>query len=189
MVKAAFLDRDGIININTGHAHKADQIIFVEGIFKLCQTLQKLNYKIVIITNQAGIAKGYYSEKQFHELMDWMTDEFQKRDIDFDGIYYCPHHKDGLGDYQKICECRKPESGMILKAASELDLDVSESLFIGDKMSDMIAATRAKVKGRILMCDTAKEEAASSDAQKLNIRPFTSHGAITQWLSQNQMEA
>lgn len=152
MNKALFLDRDGIINIDHGYVHKIDDFEFIDGIFELCQLAMKNDYKIFIITNQAGIARGYYDIATFETLTQWMVKEFSTKDIVISKVYFCPHHPSkGINNFVKACECRKPEPGMILKAKTEFNLDLQESIFIGDKTSDMWAAKNAGVFGKILV--------------------------------------
>ena len=102
MTKALFLDRDGIINIDHGYVHKIDNFDFVEGIFELCKVAKKAGYSIFVITNQAGIARGYYSVADFEVLTKWMVGEFKKREIDIQHVYYCPHHfEKGVNQYKQ----------------------------------------------------------------------------------------
>jgi len=148
--KVLFLDRDGVINIDTGHPHVIEEIQYVDGIFDLCSAACTLDYKIIIVTNQAGIAKGYYDEKSFMAVMNWMLNVFKEHGVEILDVYYCPHHINGLGEYKKSCRRRKPEPGMILDASVEHDIDLNHSIIIGDKMSDMEAGRRAGVKHKFL---------------------------------------
>jgi D-glycero-D-manno-heptose 1,7-bisphosphate phosphatase len=135
MNKALFIDRDGVINVDKVHVFLKEDFEFTPGIFDLCRSYQDKGFLIIVITNQAGIAKGIYTEDDFLKLTDWMTREFKKKGITISKVYYCPHHPDFTGP----CECRKPKPGMILKAKKEFDLDLSESVLIGDKESDLQA--------------------------------------------------
>ncbi|MBP1991144.1 D-glycero-alpha-D-manno-heptose-1,7-bisphosphate 7-phosphatase [Paenibacillus eucommiae] len=148
--KALFLDRDGVINVEKNYVHKIEAFEFVEGIFELTKYFQDMGYLLIVITNQAGIAKGFYSEKDLSILTIWMIEEFNKRDITISGVYYCPFHPEGLGEYKKQSNCRKPEPGMILQAAQDFKIDLSESLLIGDKESDIEAGFRAGIKNNFL---------------------------------------
>jgi len=139
MVKALFLDRDGVINIEKDYLYKVEDFEFIDGIFKVCKHFQNLGYKIFVVTNQSGIARGYYSENDFKELTIWMINEFKKLGIDISKVYYCPHHPDITG----TCECRKPKPGMLLEAASEFDIDLNNSIMIGDKERDIEAGLNA----------------------------------------------
>lgn len=141
MSKALFLDRDGVINVDKGHVYLKEQFEFNEGIFDLCKKYQEQGYLIIIITNQAGIAKGYYSEADFLKLTEWMINEFAGHGIVISKVYYCPHHPDITGP----CPCRKPEPGMILQAAIDFDLNIPECVLAGDKESDLEAGRRAGI--------------------------------------------
>jgi len=152
MNKALFLDRDGIINIDHGYVYKIADFEFVDGIFELCQKAQQLDYKIIVITNQAGIARGYYNENDFLVLTNWMKTEFKKHDVVITDVFFCPHHPlNGINALKQQCNCRKPAPGMILKAQQLYNIDLQQSVFIGDKDSDMQAAKNAEVKTRILV--------------------------------------
>lgn len=150
MNKALFLDRDGVINVDKGHVYLREQFEFNEGIFDLCRKYQEQGYLIIIITNQAGIAKGYYTEADFLELTEWMIKEFEDKGIVISKVYYCPHHPDITGP----CTCRKPEPGMINQAVKEFDLDISECILAGDRESDLEAGRRAGITedNLILFC-------------------------------------
>jgi D-glycero-D-manno-heptose 1,7-bisphosphate phosphatase len=135
---AVFLDRDGVINQERDYVHKIDEFHFIDGVFDACQEMSKAGYRLIIITNQAGIARGYYTEDEFHYLTKWMLDEFRQRGIEIDDVYYCPHHPvHGVGKYRRDCDCRKPAPGMILRAAKEHSLDLQRSVLVGDKVSDI----------------------------------------------------
>lgn len=152
MNKALFLDRDGIINVDFGYVHQIKDFEFVNGIFDLCRYAIDMGFDIYVITNQAGIARGYYTVEDFNALTQWMKKEFLKQDIDIKDVYFCPHHPDkGENEYAKTCKCRKPEPGLILKAVKEHDIDIKHSVFIGDKMSDMDAAGAAGIHNRVLV--------------------------------------
>lgn len=149
--KALFLDRDGVINIDHGYVVEVDDFEFIEGIFQLCQFYQSNGFKIIIITNQSGIARGFYNEIQFKKLMTWMCEKFSEKDIIISGIYYCPHHPTkGIFPFRKQCSCRKPLPGLILNAINDHDIDPKESIIIGDKISDIEAAMAAGVGVKIL---------------------------------------
>ncbi|MCE3255443.1 MAG: D-glycero-alpha-D-manno-heptose,7-bisphosphate 7-phosphatase [Rickettsiaceae bacterium] len=149
--KALFLDRDGVINVDYGYVHKIENFHFVDGIFELCQEIQQQGYLIFVMTNQAGIAKGYYTEEQFLELTRWMESEFLNREIKIIKTYYCPYHIDGVIEkYKKDSLDRKPNPGMFLKAITNFNIDPEKSIMIGDKESDIIAAKSANVGQRIL---------------------------------------
>ncbi|MFC0120256.1 D-glycero-beta-D-manno-heptose 1,7-bisphosphate 7-phosphatase [Pseudoalteromonas xiamenensis] len=152
MQKAIFLDRDGVVNVDHAYVHKADDFQFIEGVFEACKLFQANGYALVIVTNQSGIGRGYYSEAQFHELTNWMCEEFQRHGVEITGVYFCPHHpKNAQGEYLRECDCRKPYPGMLLQAANEHVLDLASSVMVGDKSSDMEAAHAAGVPNRVLV--------------------------------------
>lgn len=158
--RALFLDRDGVINEDLNYVHRIEDFHFVEGIFNLLREVQEQAYLLIVITNQAGIARGYYSEDDFHQLSQWMKARLKEEDIHLDAIYYCPYHPEhGIGKYRKKSDCRKPAPGMILEACRDFDIDLQASALIGDKDSDIAAGQQAGVGTNILF----GPEALSSD--------------------------
>lgn len=150
--KALFLDRDGVINEEKNYVHRIEDFEFMEGIFELLSYAQSKGFLLIVITNQAGIGRGYYTEKDFHKLNEWMVNQFQEKGITIERVYYCPYHATkGIGGYKKESEHRKPAPGMILQASQELGIDLSRSILIGDKESDIEAGTRAGIKNTILL--------------------------------------
>ena len=143
---ALFLDRDGVINIDHAYVHRKQDFHFIDGIFELVAAAKAAGYLVVVVTNQAGIGRGYYSEADFHELMNWVQEQFAYRGGHIDGIYFCPDHPEhGIGKYRRDSEFRKPAPGMLLQAAAELDIDLENSILVGDKASDVEAGERARV--------------------------------------------
>lgn len=154
--KALFLDRDGVINIDHGYVCTAERTEFVEGIFDLCRQAKAQNYLIIVITNQAGIARGYYSEPEFNAYMSWMHIQFKQRNAVLDAVYYCPHHPIEGGDmYLQDCSCRKPKPGMLRQAMNEHELDMTASIMVGDNLTDMQAALEAGVGTRVLLTEVS----------------------------------
>ncbi len=152
MFKGFFLDRDGVINEDRDYVHEPEDFVFCDGIFELCARIQKAGYRIVIITNQSGVARGYYDESQLAYLHSWMRKRFESEGVEIAAVYYCPHHPEiGIPPYRCDCDCRKPKPGMVLAAERELNLDLAESVLLGDKLSDMEAARSAGVGRRILL--------------------------------------
>jgi D-glycero-D-manno-heptose 1,7-bisphosphate phosphatase len=150
---ALFLDRDGVINVDIGYLHRKEDCAFIDGIFDLVRRAHQVGYEVFVVTNQAGIARGYYSEQTFAEFTRWMVDEFAANDAPITQVYYCPHHPiAGIGAYLQVCDCRKPAPGMFLQAAREYDLDMKGSVMIGDSATDMTAAESAGVATRYLLC-------------------------------------
>jgi D-glycero-D-manno-heptose 1,7-bisphosphate phosphatase len=141
MQKALFLDRDGVINVEKDYLYKIEDFEFIDGIFELCKYFIQNNYLIFIVTNQSGIARGYYSVDDFNKLTDWMLNQFLSNDIQIKQVYYCPHHPDITGG----CECRKPKPGMIKEASKKYDIDLKNSIIIGDKESDIESGLSAGI--------------------------------------------
>jgi D-glycero-D-manno-heptose 1,7-bisphosphate phosphatase len=139
--KALFLDRDGTINIEKNYVYRIEDFEFIPGIFELILSFQKKGYLIFIVTNQAGIARGYYSENDYSLLTAWMINQFKINNIEISKVYYCPHHPEISGE----CECRKPKPGMILQAITEFNINPNKSILIGDKKSDILAGKKAGI--------------------------------------------
>lgn len=152
MSKAAlFLDRDGVINEDLNYVHRVEDFRFIEGIFPLCRRANRADMSIIVVTNQAGIGRGYYTENQFQDLNQWMVARFLDEGVVIDGVYFCPFHPvHGIGRYQMASEDRKPAPGMILRAGAEHDIDLPRSALIGDKASDIAAAKNAGVGTSVL---------------------------------------
>ncbi|SKA50099.1 D-glycero-beta-D-manno-heptose 1,7-bisphosphate 7-phosphatase [Enterovibrio nigricans] len=162
---AVFIDRDGVINVDHGYISKVDDFEYVEGVFDACRELKEMGYLLVLVTNQSGIARGYYTEDDFLSLTEWMDWNFADKGVDFDGIYYCPHHPEhGEGTYKQDCDCRKPKPGMFFSARDHLSIDMSQSVMIGDKADDMRAAEAAGILTKVLV-RTGKE--VTEEGEKL----------------------
>jgi D-glycero-D-manno-heptose 1,7-bisphosphate phosphatase len=148
---ALFLDRDGVINIDHGYVFQRDKFEFVDGIFDLCLAAQSLGYFIFVVTNQAGIGRGYYSEHHFWELTCWMCEVFSQHGAAIDKVYFCPSHPVyGVGKYKVDSPFRKPRPGMLLQAAQEFRIDLERSVLVGDKISDIEAGIAAGVGTNLL---------------------------------------
>lgn len=152
MRSALFLDRDGIINIEKNFVYKKEDIEFVDGIFDLVLSANRAGCAVIVVTNQAGIGRGYYTENDFHILMRWIDGEFAKKSARIDRVYFCPDHPEfGIGEYKKHSDDRKPGPGMFFKAARELNINLSHSIMVGDRLSDMQAAQVAGVPTRFCL--------------------------------------
>lgn len=148
---ALFLDRDGVINVEKNYVHRIEDFEFMPGIFELCNTARDQGLALVVVTNQAGIARGYYTEADYQRLTTWMLSQFRARGIALDAVYHCPYHPTaGIGEYRRESFDRKPNPGMLLKARDALGLDLPRSVLIGDKLSD-IEAGRAAGVGHLLL--------------------------------------
>jgi D-glycero-D-manno-heptose 1,7-bisphosphate phosphatase len=175
--RALFLDRDGVVNVEVGYLHRAEEVRFVEGIFSLCRTAIKLGYRLIVVTNQAGIARGYYTEADFHTLMDFIRTQLRAEQIELDAVYHCPFHPEhGVGLYKREHEDRKPGTGMLRRGASEFDLSLADSIMIGDRCSDIAAANAAGLRQAFLISGT---EPSSCTGQYLAI---DSLAEAEQWL-------
>lgn len=149
--KAIFLDRDGTINVEKYYLYKNEDFEFIPGAIEALKLLQVAGYLLIIITNQSGIGRGFFSEKDFEKLNFWMMDELFKRGIKIDKVYYCPHLPDARIDkYKKDCECRKPKLGMFRQAIEEFDIDLSESFAIGDKIRDCAICFSSECRGYLI---------------------------------------
>jgi D-glycero-D-manno-heptose 1,7-bisphosphate phosphatase len=150
--KALFLDRDGVINIDRGYVHRSEDFCFRQGIFELCRAAQGMDYLLVVVTNQAGIARGYYTETEFLELTEWMVRKFADERVHIARVYYCPYHPvHGIGRYKCDSLDRKPNPGMLLRARDDFNLDLALSVLVGDTLSDIHAAEAAGIGSRILL--------------------------------------
>ena len=147
MNKALFLDRDGVVNVERDFVFKIDQFVFNKGIFDVCLKFQNSGFLIFIITNQSGIARGYYSLNEFQLLTGWMINMFRIHGVKIQKVYFCPHHPAHGGE----CECRKPKPGMIIEACNEFNIDLSQSVLIGDKISDIQSGEKAGIRTNIMV--------------------------------------
>ena len=159
MKKCIFLDRDGNINVEKDYLHKIEDFEFETGALEAIKTFSDSEYLIVVVTNQSGIARGYYTEEDVIELHRHLKKKIEDAGGRVDGFYYCPHHSEkGIGKYKKECECRKPESGMFLQAKADLDIDFSNSIMVGDKMSDVEAGKKLGMRGILVRTGHGRTE-------------------------------
>jgi D,D-heptose 1,7-bisphosphate phosphatase len=182
---ALFLDRDGVVNKDIGHAHRPDQIEWVEGIFDAVKAANAAGVYVFVVTNQAGVARGLYDEAAVVRLHQWMAQEFRTRGTFIDDFAYCPHHPSaGNGPYTRSCTCRKPAPGMLLELAGKRPVDLSRSLLIGDKDTDLQAARSAGVDGLLYRSGSVLElvhgwlAACREDARKLHQHHNSNPGCL-----------
>ncbi|TKC15510.1 D-glycero-alpha-D-manno-heptose-1,7-bisphosphate 7-phosphatase [Robertmurraya kyonggiensis] len=146
---AVFFDRDGVLNEDLGYVYHQKQFKWMPGAMKTIKFLKDEGYSIFVITNQSGVARGLYKEEDVQQLHLWMNEElFLRYRTQIDAFYYCPHHPShGIGSYKRECQCRKPKPGLIHQAFHDFDIDISASVVIGDKNSDMDAAKEVGITG------------------------------------------
>ncbi|MDB4125225.1 D-glycero-beta-D-manno-heptose 1,7-bisphosphate 7-phosphatase [Amylibacter sp.] len=150
--KAAFLDRDGVINIDNGYVSKWEDFEFLEGAISAMKQLHQAGYLLFVVTNQSGIARGYFSLDDFNELTLKMVETLAKAGVPVKKVYFCPHHKNGnVVKFSIECCCRKPAPGLLLRAQEEFNIDMGNSVMFGDKYSDYDAANRAGVENIYLI--------------------------------------
>lgn len=151
-MRAAFIDRDGVINRERNYVHRVEDFELLPGVIQGLKLLQDHKWKLVVVTNQSGIARGLYGEGEFTSLTRHMLDLFARDGITIDGVYHCPHHPTaGVGAYRQDCTCRKPKPGLLLRAASEIGLALPASVMIGDQASDLEAGRSAGVAACVLV--------------------------------------
>ena len=144
-MKVIFLDRDGVINEEVGYLHEIKHFKFIDGIFESCKHFQLLGFELIIVTNQSGIARGYYKEEDFHTITKWMLAQFNNRGVNILDVFFCPHSP------KSTCKCRKPQPGMLLEASEKYGINMRNSWVIGDKETDIDAANSAGINNTILV--------------------------------------
>ena len=157
--KVVFLDRDGVINKEVGYLHKSEDFEFIDGVFTACKHFQAQGYKLIIVTNQSGIARGYYQKEDFHKLTQWMLVQFGNQGIDILDVFFCPHGP------ESSCTCRKPKPGMLLEARDKFNIDMKNSWMIGDKEADISAANAAGISSTILVKSGHQVDEVNSSAK------------------------
>ncbi|MDI6731841.1 MAG: D-glycero-beta-D-manno-heptose 1,7-bisphosphate 7-phosphatase [Candidatus Margulisbacteria bacterium] len=159
MNKAVFMDRDGTIIEDVGYLNHPSNIQFIPGSIEAIKKLNAAGYKVIIITNQAGVARGLVSEDMLQTIDKALHKWILASHAHLDGIYYCPHHPEhGHYPYRQACECRKPHPGLIKRAQRDFDIDLSQSYMIGDKATDIEAGRRAGVKTTMVLSGRGSEE-------------------------------
>ncbi|WP_081757178.1 D-glycero-beta-D-manno-heptose 1,7-bisphosphate 7-phosphatase [Aliarcobacter lanthieri] len=148
--KIVYLDRDGVINKDFGYVYEISKFEFCDGVFEACNHFINLGYEIIIITNQSGIGRDYYTKNDFLSLTEYMKNEFKKHGINILKVYYCPHSP------EEDCNCRKPNIGMILQSLNDFNINLQNSWLIGDKISDIECGKNAKIPNRILISNKEK---------------------------------
>jgi len=145
--KAVFFDRDGVINMDHGYVSKVEDFEFMDGVFSVMRCLAEKGYALIVVTNQSGIGRGYYTHRDFQKLTRWMLGRFAEEGVEIAGVYHCPHSPEA------DCACRKPAPGMFFEAIREQNIDPATSWMVGDKASDMEAASAAGICNCVLLGD------------------------------------
>jgi histidinol-phosphate phosphatase family protein len=159
---AVFLDRDGTICEEVGYLNSPEQIRLIPGAGEAIRLLNEHGLKAVVITNQSGVARGLFSEERLGEIHRELSRQIRGAGAFLDKIYFCPHHPtEGMGPHRRICGCRKPASGLILRAAAELDLDLGRSYCVGDRLADLECGRRVGAKGVLVLTGYGQEENSS----------------------------
>ena len=149
--KAVFLDRDGTINVDKNYLYRIEDFEFLPGAVEGLRLLQSSGFLLIIITNQSGIARGYFTEDDYLRLTDWMLDRLKDDGVKISGVYYCPHLPDAeISGYMKVCNCRKPETGLFEQAVRDFDIDLTMSYAIGDKPRDCAICDKTDCKGFLI---------------------------------------
>ena len=183
--KAAFIDRDGVINVERNYVGKLEDFELINGALAGLDLLQNAGFLLIVITNQSGIARGHYTENDFQILTDLMKRFFVEGGVAITEVYYCPHHPvAGIGQYKQDCECRKPKPGMILKAALRHNNDLSQSVLVGDKMSDIQAGLASGIEKNILV--ESGHELSKSDREKAKVTCSNLYEAARLIISENR---
>lgn len=151
MKKVVFLDRDGTINVEKKYVYKIEDFEYIDGSLEALTILQNQGYNLIIITNQSGIARNFYTERNYHDLTKWMLKDMQEKGINILDTYYCPHLKQSIDSRYAIdCNCRKPRTGLFMRAINEHYIDLKNSYAIGDQVRDLQICFKTQIKGILL---------------------------------------
>lgn len=163
MDKVVFLDRDGTINQEVSYLYRPRDLVLLPGAAEGIALLRREGFRLAVVTNQAGIARGYYTEEQMHRLHEYLNDQLKKQEAQIDFFYYCPHHPvHGIGEFKKKCRCRKPGIGMFQMAEKDLDVDKAHSYMIGDKRIDVQAGHNYGIPGILVSTGYGAQERAEN---------------------------
>ncbi len=160
--RAIFLDRDGIINVDHGYVSKIEDFEFNKGIFELLLFLQSQGFLLIVVTNQSGIGRGYYTQEDYMTLTSYMVESLMKEGVKIDAVFHCPHTPEDR------CKCRKPQTGMLRAAKKQFDIDMRNSWMIGDKESDMLVGKNAGISNRIYLSKDSQSPTATLNVTNLH---------------------
>ncbi|MGN0158005.1 MAG: D-glycero-beta-D-manno-heptose 1,7-bisphosphate 7-phosphatase [Brotaphodocola sp.] len=187
MEKVIFLDRDGTLNAEVHYLHRTEDLRILDGVPEAIYALRKAGYHIVVVTNQAGVGRGYYREEDVDNLHAYMNELLAKDHAKVDYFFYCPHHPvHGIGDYKKVCHCRKPETGMLEMAEQYYDIDKAHSWMIGDKLIDVQAGRNYGIRTALVGTGYGAEEHGKTLEQK--VCPYEIYGETLSEVVQKILE-
>nr|ADA82647.1 D,D-heptose 1,7-bisphosphate phosphatase [Candidatus Blochmannia vicinus] len=153
MNNAIFMDRDGTINVDKSYVHNINNFFFIENVIDAMIILKKMNFFLIIVTNQSGIARGLFTKNDFLLLTKWMIFYLKLYHVHIDAIYFCPHHSKGIvKKFKQTCLCRKPNPGMLLDAKQRFNINMTNSYMVGDTENDMLAGQSAGIGTNVLVC-------------------------------------
>lgn len=151
MKRAVFLDRDGTINVDKHYLYKKEDFEYLDGVVEALHILQDMHFLLIVVTNQSGIARGFYTEKDFYKLNAWMVSDIKNKGVKIEKVYYCPHYFDGeVKEYAIECNCRKPKTKLFWDAQREFEIDMSNSYVIGDKTRDISICNECDINGILI---------------------------------------
>ena len=166
---AAFLDRDGTLNREVDYLCRPEDLQLLPGAAEAVVRLREAGFAVVVVTNQSAVARGFITEADLEEIHGEMRRQLNRAGAEVDGIYYCPHHPDqGNAPYRTVCDCRKPKPGLLLRAASELDLDLGRSTMVGDKIADLQAGWNAGCRAVLVLTGYGEKMRAQADPKTLS---------------------
>ncbi len=154
MNKAVFLDRDGTINVEKRYVYKKEDFSYIDGVVDALKKIQVIGFLLIVVTNQSGIARGYYTEEEYVELEKWMIDDLLKQGVRISAVYHCPHYEGGvIPRYSIKCSCRKPKLGMFLQAQKDFDIDLNKSFAVGNNLTDLCLCSEFETRGILFGTD------------------------------------
>jgi D-glycero-D-manno-heptose 1,7-bisphosphate phosphatase len=165
--KAVFVDRDGTLNVEKDYLYRVADFEFIPGVPEAIRRLRQAGFLVIVVTNQSGVARGYFTPAEVDVLHRHIQNELKKSGTRIDGFYVCPHHPtEGVGEYRRQCDCRKGQPGMLLRAAAELHVDLAGSYMVGDKLADVEAGERAGCTPLLVMTGYGSTEVQKLDGKR-----------------------